>query len=426
MATLLTVLVGWSLLALRLMGSGLTICHATASSSRKAADQRSAQGGRPLDFNIRVLLMERLADVHFRITGPYEVVWDSDSLLIEAGSDPVELVAVYESRQVRIPQLDRVPPNAVLHLRADWPGGIGVRWSDGSWRRYRGQMTLLSGDDGHGRLINVVDIETYLSSVVASELHRGFHPEAFRAQAIAARTYAWYQKQTTTPAALWDLRATQSSQVYLGVDREELVPEAVEAVLQTRGVVCTWASPRGQRIFCAYYGSTCGGCTQAGGSVGNEPTIPPLAGGVVCEYCRESANYRWAPVRIGKDAITERLRSVYPRFETIGPIESLEGVDTSPCGRPKRIALRDGEGRTIELSAENFRMALNPAGMLIKSSWFEPLIDVTSITLANGRGFGHGMGLCQYGADGLARAGASAGRIIRHYYPTTSLIRAYE
>lgn len=426
MDALLVGVVGRFLFALVLIGFVPVGCDASESSPDQAADRRSAEGGGPLDFNIRVLLLEQLADVHLRIDGPFEVAWDAGTVALEAGRGPVEVAGVFEPHQVRLPQFDQVPPGAVLHVNSDSRMGIGVRWPDGSWRRYRGRMTLHSGGEGPGRLINVVDIETYLASVVASELQRGFHPEAFRAQAIAARTYAWYQKQTAAPETSWDVRATPSSQVYLGVDREDKVPEAVEAVRQTRGVVCTWASPRGQRIFCAYYSSTCGGCTQPAWSVRNEPAIPPLAGGVVCDYCRDSPTYRWPSVRIGKDTITERLREVYPRFASIGPIENLEEIDPLPCGRPTRIALIDGEGRSIELEAENFRLAVNPSGMLIKSSWFEPVVDETSITLTNGRGFGHGMGLCQYGAEGLARAGANSGRILRHYYPTTRLIRAYE
>ncbi len=405
-----------------MLGAGVASCQA----SEPRADQRSTESDRPLDLNIRVLLLEELASVQLRFDGPFEVAGDEDLLTIEEGGGPVEVTAVFEPGRVWLPRFERAPSGTVLQVRSDSPAGIGVRWSDGSWRRYPGRMTLLSGTDGLGRLINRVDIETYLASVVASELQRGFHPEAFRAQAVAARTYAWYLKQTAAPTAAWDLRATQSSQVYLGLDRQARVPEAVEAVRQTRGVVCTWSSPRGQRIFCAYYCSTCGGCTQAIGSVRNEPNIPPLAGDVLCATCQDSPVYRWPPVRLGKQAMTERLRLVQPRFETIGPIEQLLGLDSSSCGRLNRVALVDIEGRTIELGAEHFRLAIDPTGMLIKSSWFEPVVDETGITLTNGRGFGHGLGLCQYGANGMAKEGASAGAILRHYYPTTRLVRAYE
>lgn len=404
------------------LGMGPVCCGA----SEKSAEHRPAENERPLDLRIRVLLLEQLADVRLRLDGPFAIVGGDEYLIRETGAGPLELAVVFEPGQIRLPQFEQAPLGAVLQVHSDSPRGIGIYWPDGTWRRYGGRMTLLGGADGLGRLINVVDIEDYLVGVVASELHRGFHPEAFRAQAVAARTYAWYQKRTAAPTALWDLRATQSSQVYLGLDRQEQVPEAVEAVRQTRGVVCTWSSPRGQRIFCAYYCSTCGGCTQAARSVRDEPAIPPLAGGVVCDFCRESPVYRWPPVRIGKETLTERLRLVDPRFATIGPIEKLEVVDMSSCGRPRRIALMDAEGQAITLGVENFRLAVDPTGMSIKSSWFEPVVDETGIALTNGRGFGHGLGLCQYGANGMAKSGASAGAILRHYYPTARLVRAYE
>jgi stage II sporulation protein D len=86
----------------------------------------------------------------------------------------------------------------------------------------------------------------------------------------------------------------------------------------------------------------------------------------------------------------------------------------------------DGDGREIELEAENFRLAVDPTGQRIKSTWFEPIIEEQDIILNEGHGFGHGLGMCQYGADGMARAGAKAGTILRYYYPKSRLSRAYE
>src|SRR5262249_8994512 len=151
-------------------------------------------------------------------------------------------------------------------------------------------------------------MEEYLVGVVSAELTAGFHVQACRAQAVASRTYAWYQKQSAGTGRDWDLLATEVSQVYAGLTRENLVPEAARAVRDKRGLVCTWKSPQGEKIFCTYYCSSCGGVTQDAGPMKNEPSIPPLAGGVICHYCENAPTFRWGPVRVEKSVLTQRLR----------------------------------------------------------------------------------------------------------------------
>jgi stage II sporulation protein D len=246
-----------------------------------------------------------------------------------------------------------------------------------------------------------------------------------RAQAIAARTYAWYEKQTMGHSRNWDVKATESSQMYIGTSREGKAVEAESAVHDTQGLVCTWDSPEGERIFCTYYSSTCGGSTQNAAPVKNVPAIPPLMGGVACEFCRESPHYRWDPIRITKKRITQRLGDKYPKFKALGPIESMEVVECTPTGRPVRFSFKGESGRSLELEAENFRLAYDSNGREIPSTFFEPVVTPDAVVLENGRGWGHGLGLCQYGADGLAHTGQHAADILKFYYPGSHLTRAY-
>jgi stage II sporulation protein D len=202
---------------------------------------------------------------------------------------------------------------------------------------------------------------------------------------------------------------------------------AVEAAKKTRGLVCTWESPDGVEIFKTYFSSTCGGCTQSAERMHREDDIPPLAGGIRCLYCQHSPFYWWGPVRLSKQEITRSLRAHYPYFEKLGVIDDLAIVEKSSCGRPVRLRLRDEQGRSKELAAEDFRLAMDIGGLVLKSSFFRPVVEQASIVFTEGRGFGHGMGLCQYGADGMARnGGATAEEIVRFYYPGARVRRAYK
>jgi hypothetical protein len=216
-------------------------------------------------------------------------------------------------------------------------------------RRFHGFLRFIGGSDRLGSVVNVIDIEEYLVGVVSAELHRGFHQEAFRAQAIAARTYAWYMLRTGVPTQLWDITATEATQVYWDLDRAEEVPEAARAVRDTAGLVCTWNAPTGERIFKTYYSSTCGGCTHPGG----EP--PPLRGNVRCPHCARSPYATWGPVSLTKNLITERLRQKFSKFRTLGPITRMEVKEMTECGRAALMEFFDAKDESIVLPTEMFR-----------------------------------------------------------------------
>jgi stage II sporulation protein D len=213
--------------------------------------------------------------------------------------------------------------------------------------------------------------------------------------------------------------------VYSGLDRARKVPLARLAVRKTTGLVCTWDSPKGERIFCSYYSSSCGGSTQSADAIRRNSAIPPLAGNVACPCCETTDNCHWGPVRLAKTFLTARLRDRYERFSTIGPIDQVEVARATPAGRPVTLLFRDAEGREIELESENFRLTMDPSGRTIRSTFFALVDEGLSISLADGRGFGHGVGMCQHGAEQLARQGQKAGRILKHYYPNSRLKRVY-
>ncbi len=323
----------------------------------------------------------------------------------------------------------RIPAHAISHASAiefvpETNGTIELQAPGETARPYPGRMRLLPGEDG-GTVVNVADIEDYLVGVVTRELDQSFLSEACRAQAVAARTYAWYWKLRRTPADDWDLVDTERAQVYVGYARVEGVPEAVRAVRDTEGVVLTWNAPTGRRIFCTFYSSTCGGRTAPAAPVMKTPDITPLVGGVDCPYCEISKHRRWAPFFVTLREMTAALRDKYDVFRSMGPIERIEIEQQEEGGRLVMLRLHDAQNRSQLLEAENFRLTVDPGGRRIRSAWFTFDRVKDGYRFTGGRGFGHGVGLCQYGAQGMAQQGASAAQILQHYYPGSKPVRAY-
>jgi len=378
-----------------------------------------------LDRAVRVLLLEQVPDCEVALDEPFELVQPDTQVVVHPEATVRRLTVVFGPSGIRFPQLGTEFDLPAVELRPLGTRPIELRLSE-QWSRFPGRLRFLRQGEGAGAVVNVLDMEPYLIGVVASEFPADFHPEAFKAQAIAARTYAWYIKQTAGRRRDWDLWSTESSQVYQGLQRQRLVPRAAQAVRETRGIVCTWPAPEGERIFCTYYCARCGGTTQAAGPVKNEPIIPPLAGGVACAFCRRPDAEKWSdPVVIPKTAVTERLVARYSKFASIGPVERIDIVESTPDGRAVRVSVRGARGNGLELEAENLRLVLDPTGRDLRSTYFSVAAEGEAIVFRGGGGFGHGLGMCQQGANAMAEAGARAGEILRHYYPGSRLTRVY-
>jgi len=289
--------------------------------------------------------------------------------------------------------------------------------------RYRGFLRFLPTPGGEVRVVNVLPMEMYVAGVVGREMPASWHVEALKAQAVAARTYVLGRRNARARYD-FDLFDTQMSQVYGGLDAE--TERTRQAVRETAGVVATYESGGRSVLLPAYYHSTCGGDTVAAGMVFGGATPPPLVGGTRCTYCRESPRYRWKDeVVLSKAEITEAMHtSSEPALRTLGPVVRVEVASRAgESGRAVRIRLVDADGRSVLVRASTWRLLVG--GRKVPSTWFwvEDREDV--IALVHGRGFGHGVGLCQYGAQFLASHGQKAEQILRYYYPGVVLERAY-
>lgn len=275
---------------------------------------------------------------------------------------------------------------------AELESAAGVFQLDG--RSYRGKLTVRATDESGVETVNVLPPETYLASVVGSEMYADWPLNALMAQAVAARTYMLH-----THAQKGHL--TTVDMAYKGIAAETRPAEL--AVELTRGIVMAYNG----RLFSAYFHSTCGGHTAPVDKVFGDELSPPLAG-VACEWCRQSPAYRWRaelPARRIAQALSDW---------GVASVRSIRSLDTEPYGYPRRV-LVNGVKR---MDANQFRLAVG--GHELKSTRFTVSPRGEGF-LFEGRGFGHGVGLCQWGAFGLAEAGRDWRQILLHYYPGSQL-----
>ena len=296
-------------------------------------------------------------------------------------------------------------------------------------RRYRGQLQLVTAHDGNSfDVVNVVAVEEYLAGVIGAEMPSYWEPQALEAQTIAARTYCLYIKRQFGANRHWDVRRTAANQVYNGVSEES---QAVwRAVGQTAGKVLVCKQPDGkQDIFPSYYGSICAGHTENSENVfGDE--YKPLKG-VACKYCAKIAKrdfLNWPSVYVPKAKLYSTLVARYPSLKKLKNIEEITAISSSRYDgltRITRIKLTDSNGVSDTLRAEDFRLAVDPSGHKIKSAAFEIQNAGGRWAFANGKGYGHGVGMCQCGAEGLARKGRTTEQILSFYYPGAKIKKLY-
>ena len=303
---------------------------------------------------------------------------------------------------------------------------------------YRGEIELFSSGMGSLTVVNVVNVESYLRGVVPMEI--GPRPEdeieAVKAQAVAARTYAIASGGKRAGGG-FDVYATVDDQVYAGIDGEDAVCD--RAILETAGV---FMSHSGEPIH-AYFHANCGGRTEARHEVWELPRVPYLT--QVWDsreedqfndaFCSGGAHFRWTETWDG-DEIARLVREQLPNTAStpvrkpLGDVRDIRVTVRTPSGRVRWMEIETSTG-TYRVFGDRVRWLLRRPGTdkILRSSWFELEVGtrsgrVTAVT-ARGRGSGHGIGMCQYGAMEMARQGYRYDEILRHYYAGIKLERAY-
>ncbi len=272
------------------------------------------------------------------------------------------------------------------------PTGDGYVWIGDRW--YRGRTRLVLSNGGL-TAVNYVDLEQYLYSVIGSEMDGNWPQEALKAQAVAARSFALYKRQMSRNG-IYDVGNTTSWQVYQGLVSESLGTHM--AVDATSDQVLTYNG----RVILAVFHSSSGGHTENAEDVWSE-SLPYLRG--VEDYDQGTPEYQW---------VKTFSRSHLSSLLGISNINSLVLERTTPYGRVLAIKVV-GSGRSRRMNGGQLRQALG-----LKSTRFTVTSTPTAFQI-NGRGYGHGLGMSQWGAYNLALRGANYQQIVLHYYQGTSL-----
>lgn len=302
------------------------------------------------------------------------------------------------------------------HMEVSWPGGhqrISALYMDGAaeihlrvvqgreqiTRSYKGALACASVG-GQLQLINHVGMDEYVASVVASE-YPFTEREGVKAQAVAVRTYAAYQIMQASTRE-YDVKDNASSQIYKGAGAATAVSQA--AALETAGQILTHG---GQPILAAFYSSS-GGHTADNETIWNGTPVSYLRARPD-PYDTASPYHRWT-FRVDRHRLLRTLSSAYG-FDVSG----LSINERSTEGRVITVDLHGRGTRTVR--GNDFRMKITQAlGITTLRSTLFDLDLVGNEYVFEGHGFGHGIGLSQYGARAMAQQGHSYTEILSFYY----------
>lgn len=307
----------------------------------------------------------------------------------------------------------RVIEGDEIRITPDWDGTLEI-----GPRRYHGDL-LIKRDKDKITLVNEVGLELYLKGVAGKEMSPSSHPEALKAQIIAARTYAMYEVRAQTLRRIkgekFDLYDDERSQVYGGMERET---DAISALVdETQGMFVVWE----EQILKTFYSSTCGGHTEPAWLIlgGEAEKIPPM-GGTKCDWCAGSKYFEWKE-SFSKVEVARKLFPDDPRAR----VAKVRIVETLPGGHASKIGIlleNNSKERIVEAN-RGFRIPLG--SRRLRSTLWVAIDDTGPEIIIHGRGFGHGAGMCQVGAYRMAESGHSGVQILEFYYPGAKVKKLY-
>lgn len=374
-------------------------------------------------FRIKVLLFDDVTNFVLQVPSSFAVArgyTHFNRVYFEKPAQPVKV----RISQGKMLIADRLFDNKLLTILPDEPFVFAV-----DRRNYRGNLKLVLNEDASSfDVINIVPLEAYIAGVLGAEMPNYWEPEALKTQAIAARTYGLYIKKRFGSKRPWDLRGTQASQVYMGLAAES--PQVWQAVKNTHGQVllCRFDNGRDE-LFPAYYSSACGGHTENSKKVFGDSFTCLV--GVPCSYCKDvvrASLFYWPMVLFDKSLVSSRILKRYPALKNLGRVVRITPTaqsDYPEFSRLTSLKLTGSSGKTGFLRAEDFRLTVDSTGRKIKSTICQVGDFGDRWAFVSGRGYGHGVGLCQCGAQAMARRGKTAEEILSYYYPGSKIATVY-
>lgn len=324
-----------------------------------------------------------------------------------------KLSHTYQGKQTvnfncRLGQSVQLPNRPLLVASVSSPTGL-IGWEN---RRYRGELQMVAGPEAAKRgcdLVNLVPMETYISSLLAKEMHAEWPIEALKAQAVAARSYALAKmrggvdQETGLP---WHLESSEKDQV--SGSFFDTTSHTDTAALSTSGEVLV--APSGATVA-GFYHSKCGGRTLRPDQVWSGRVEGYRA--VDCPFCHKHGRGAWSK-RLDKFAFSDLMRKGLTRYASVAAKPSPDAL-TFVHDLPGNGEFRVYEGNQLHVMKKTWlRNLLGREGL--PSNHYR-VVDEGSHVRMTGEGYGHGVGLCQMGALELAKRGYSYREILQHYFP---------
>ncbi len=344
---------------------------------------------------VRVAIIQDTQSLNIKIKGFYELFDSSKGKILYRDKNLKSTVVAYkkgiiiggvyaQTKKVFIKPID--PESIIINER-----------------KFRGNIELIKKNN-HLLVVNYIDLEDYIKGILYHEASHYWPVEALKAQAIACRTYAVYQMGVSKNND-YDVTNDIYSQVYGGKTSERYRTNKI--VEETKGLILTYNG----KVLPAYYHATCAGHTEDA-SLLWDTDIPSLKG-VACPFCKESPHFNWHYDMPLKE-LEEKLNKAGHK---ISDIKGITIVGLNASGRITKLRIVSDK-KEITIPAKDFR---NIVGVnILRSTNFQASIADTDVVF-EGIGWGHGAGLCQWGAYFMAKQGKNYQEILKYYYPGTDV-----
>ncbi len=350
---------------------------------------------------VRVAIFQDISEFRLSVSGPYKIIDPSPLKLLKYGRAMRQLMVQANPQGIQIGKnlyaLDR--------LRIIDPKSFTIEYQNGK-RQFRGQLDIIKKVNGRFLLVNTIDLEDYIKGVLYHEVSHRWPLEVLKAQAVAARTYALY-RMSENVSQEFDVTGDIYAQVYGGKTAERYRTRL--AVNKTQGQIMTFQG----NIIPAYFHATCGGMTEDVSELFKQ-SLPPLKG-ITCSYCALSPHYRWKKDFRSKNVQDKLNEHGYH----LGLIEEIRIHERNLSGRIRKLEIKTRDGKVTPISGKDFRQILGPNE--VKSNNYQVNMRGYYFDLG-GQGWGHGIGLCQWGAFAMARKRYHYDEILKYYYPGIEIV----
>jgi len=387
------------------------------------------------DYDVRVALDPATPVAVIGSTGAWRL-FDWDGSVLVRGRAGEAWTIERQGNRVRAVSRNRSATAWVTGGLVARTDGAGALVTVGA-RRYRGSVRAIPTDSGIA-VVNVLAVEEYLRGVVPLEIgvaRQASDQAAVEAQAIAARSYTWVRLAAAgrggSRAAHYDMLAGVGDQVYGGADAERA--DTDRAIRATVGLTLKF----GGRVVDAPYSSACGGSTAApdevwrtGASTYLRRVSDRIPGAADRYYCDIAPRFSWTRTFTGAE-LESAVRAYLHQYSSApqggaGRVRGISIDARTPSGRVAATSFVTERG-TYTVRANDVRSVLRaPGGEILNSTYFSLQTEVgrdgtLQRVVLTGNGYGHGVGMCQWGAIGRARAGQTARAILAAYFPGTTV-----